>query len=199
MFDLAGSSLDFVARTSSDGNAVGVSMYFSDTDGNFDANSSPIFSNTMCLNKQTHNVVKTPSLETTCYQGQIKTIPLVIDIPSHYDHEDSAYVLRTEQDLVSSSLPSQPIACPLCSSQDHEDMMVYEVEKMYYNTMTWAMYSRIMKSRQKKQWQILPTQKGGTNQKETPRSRSTSIDIESSEDMHEKDISMEEEIFHIEL
>jgi len=36
----AGSSLDFVARMSSDGDAVGVSMCFADTDGNYDANSA---------------------------------------------------------------------------------------------------------------------------------------------------------------
>ena len=131
-----------------------------------------------------------------CFQGHIEKSPLA-NFTSNHDH-DCAYSSRTAQGFASSSLPSQPIACPLSSSKDYENMMVYEEEKIYYNTMTWTMYSRIMKSRQKKQRQLLVTQKG-TNRKVTPRSRDTSIDLESSTDVEEEHNSMEEEMFHIEI
>eukprot|EP00553_Chaetoceros_curvisetus_P003039 CAMPEP_0204633968 /NCGR_PEP_ID=MMETSP0717-20131115/28189_1 /ASSEMBLY_ACC=CAM_ASM_000666 /TAXON_ID=230516 /ORGANISM="Chaetoceros curvisetus" /LENGTH=142 /DNA_ID=CAMNT_0051652261 /DNA_START=60 /DNA_END=488 /DNA_ORIENTATION=- len=46
-----------------------------------------------------------------------------------------------------SSESSQPISCPIMSYEHHEEMVIHEQEKTYYNSRTWHMYRRIVDAR----------------------------------------------------
>lgn len=70
---------------------------------------------------------------------------------------------------------------------------MYEEEKMYYDSKTWSMYSRITEARQKQQQNR--TGPNENNNKIFPRVRTSSTDS-----MAEEDTSVfEEEIFHMEI
>lgn len=149
----------------------------------------------MYLTTHNRSSVSAPALKATCDQGRnTETSPLHVADFSN-DNDECDYRPRIGQGE-SSSLPSQPIACPLSSSQHDEDMMSYEEEKIYYNALTWTMYSRIMRSRQSVQQQL--TQKGTTTHKVTPRSKTESI-VPDNMDEEEESNTMAEEIFYIEI
>eukprot|EP01083_Nonionella_stella_P093197 261035_1 len=135
----------------------------------------------MLSNIQNHTVANYPAFTN-----------LSRDIDNNMDQ--STYI-PSGQGQGSCSPSSQPIACPLHSFQDYEEMAMYEEEKMYYDSKTWSMYSRITEARQKQQEQQSRTGPNENNCKILSRARSTSTDS-----MEEKDFSsFEEEIFHIEI
>eukprot|EP01083_Nonionella_stella_P112375 330471_1 len=114
------------------------------------------------------------------------------------DHQSSTFI-PSGQSLGSCPSSSQPIACPLHSFQDYEEMAMYEEEKMYYESKTWSMYSRITEARQKQQQQEQQRRTGpNENNYEFLSNRDRSASTDSMDE--EKDFSsFEEEIFHIEI
>uniref|UniRef100_A0A7S3PVW0 Uncharacterized protein n=1 Tax=Chaetoceros debilis TaxID=122233 RepID=A0A7S3PVW0_9STRA len=137
----------------------------------------------MLSNIQNHTVASYPAFTN-----------LSRDIDNNMEDHQSTYI-PSGQGLGSCPPSSRPIACPLHSFQDYEEMAMYEEEKMYYDSKTWSMYSRITEARQKQQEQQSRTGPNENNCKILSRARTAGTDS-----MEEKDFSsFEEEIFHIEI
>lgn len=132
-------------------------------------------------------------------QQQIYNINVVPSLSSSYDENDCLDHSRgyargdylpqlASSHCSTSSESSQPISCPMMSYEHHEEMVIHEQEKTYYDSRTWHMYQRIVDARRNSN---IPNQKSSV-------SCPSPYEISKSPDLTKDDLS-QEEIFHLEL